>query len=364
LYLGSLASAALVLGYARAADDPILWIALGASFLATLTGSYAWRGASWARLALAAGWLASLGLVGALGYTLLRDDRDAMGAVALLILAPLFMLTILLRSDVREESRRRWRLYHQASTVTRLRPAAVITLGALLLVAGLQHLQFASERQQLDRCADAVRRRVSELEVVAAKLEEFKVAVEEQEASLSLLRQQIPQSLESPTFLLHLQRLAREGGIVIDGWTRTRSHSELFDRAEITLRLTGAPQGLAHLAERVEGSSRLAIWRTRHTDPRGATATVSIYAVPPAAEPPPRLCAAEQTRVWLWPYTTRLRPLRKEIQYRQARMRELEVVRVQVDALSRRRRLNERLARVRERLRSQQTTRQIASPSA
>ncbi len=229
-----------------------------------------------------------------------------------------------------------------------------------LVLAGTWLAQYLRYREEQLLLAQALRANGEihrALEATEAKSVEFHAEVAALADKLAVLRGIVPAAPDEGGFVDGLRGLCREHGVELKDWAvRTRRRDDLPWRTELALTLTGSASGLAAVGQHVERGRRLATWGPVTTHDSIATAVVTLYTLPGRGSAGPRRGdrMPGASRVWVWPYTGRVRAQRDALARLQAAVQEHASTLHEVDQLEARRQEFQLLVGIIETVRSQQ----------
>ena len=191
----------------------------------------------------------------------------------------------------------------------------VLALGGLGGLAVTQHAAQAAESARLEPLAEAQRRQLHALEVIQRKDEEFTREVASLAGKMEALRRILPEALDVPSFMGRYAQLAGEHGVSIAGHQASELVDMPLQRAVIRLDLRGSPPAIDALRAGTFRAARLAHWKDGPPLAEGAEVELTVFARPPSGrEPARRTCGLPASRVWLWPWTSRLAEPRREVE--------------------------------------------------
>lgn len=234
----------------------------------------------------------------------------------------------------------RWLLKREAAPRQGLTPAAewlrvgAVTLPVLGIVGLVQWDAARDEVKATERRAGDLRKIVRALEATEQKAAEFARERELLAEKLEVLHRIVPRSPEVSQLVSRLESQAGEYGMQLLEWSSTAGEAgAVLQPHEVTLVLGGEVERLRDLVERSHKLARLLAWRRITVRAGRATALVAFYSAPDKAPAPPRrdACTHPRGKVWLWPYTAKVRVARAEVDELCTERERLAATRAQVD---------------------------------
>jgi len=193
----------------------------------------------------------------------------------------------------------------------------VVTVPVVGLVALVQWQLCRDETKALDRRAEALRTTIKALEITEKKADEFDREWQLLAEKLELLAKMVPRSPAVEEFVTRFDTLAAEYEMKVVDWSGgdpAGPTRDVLQEYSVTVMLSGQVERLRDLAERSYKVARLVVWQRASVHDRNATVRLSIYAAPDrAATKRHDSCVDPLSKVWLWPYTAKLRIAHVEI---------------------------------------------------
>jgi hypothetical protein len=211
-----------------------------------------------------------------------------------------------------------------------------VTLPVLGLIALLQWDLGRDEATALSLRAGALRATIRALEATEARAAEFSREREELAARVEALHRIVPRSPELEELVSRMRERATECGIEIVEWSGTADDGQdVLQGHQVTLVLSGDLRRVKELVQRGEKLARLVVWQKVRVRDDTATASLVAYSAHDQPVAPSRdVCAHPASRVWLWPYTAKLRVARAEVDELCADRTRHAATQAQVDAFS------------------------------
>jgi Tfp pilus assembly protein PilO len=240
----------------------------------------------------------------------------------------------------------RWLLGRRVAAPPRelTRAAEWLRLGAVMLPVAMAVglVQWDAARDEVkatQRRALELRTTIRALEATERKADEFARERRLLAEKLEVLHEITPRSPEIAELVSRLQAQAGAYQLQILEWSSTAGEpGAVLLEHEITLVVVGELERVKDFVLRTGKLSRLLTWQRITVRARRATARVSSYSAPERETAPPRdVCAHPRSKVWLWPYTAKVRVARAEVDSLCAERERHAETRAQVDDFQSRR---------------------------
>lgn len=133
---------------------------------------------------------------------------------------------------------------------------------AAIVIGGLFYWQYwgpaVEEENQKTAQLDKLRQEIRQLEVTAAKLQDFQREVALLEAKLETLKRILPPEKETPDLMRRVQSLAAQSNLVIRTFTPAATvNKEFYQEWPINMAVDGSYHNLGYFFDRVSRLSRL-----------------------------------------------------------------------------------------------------------
>ena len=190
-----------------------------------------------------------------------------------------------------------------------------VTLPVAMVVGLVQWDAARDEVKATERRAKDLRTSIRALEATEKKAEEFARERELLAEKLEVLHQITPRAPEVADLVSRLEARAREYQVQLLEWSSAAGESgDVLLEHQVTLVLGGSLERLKELVSRTQKMSRLLTWRRITVRAGQATALVSSYSAPEREPTRPRdSCVHPRSKVWVWPYTEKVRMARAEV---------------------------------------------------
>jgi hypothetical protein len=192
--------------------------------------------------------------------------------------------------------------------------AFALVSGALMVGAfcAQQYVTYRSESQALmgaARWVDHQLRRGRAAESHPGRLYEAIKGVEEK---LSQQRLQVPATLDVEGFLDHFTAMAGHFDVEVKASEEESLSLDFYDQAILRLKLAGNKKDVMALLEKVSTGDRLTRHKVVQCANKECVIELSIFSVPELEEEPQSVfeiqaCGDFNSKVWLWPFTSRIR---------------------------------------------------------
>jgi type IV pilus assembly protein PilO len=131
-----------------------------------------------------------------------------------------------------------------------------------LLIGGLFYWQYLGPAFEAEKAKttqlDALRQEIRQLEVTAAKLQDFQREVALLEAKLETLKRILPPEKETPDLMRKVQSLAAQSNLTIRTFTPAATvNKEFYQEWPINMAVDGSYHNLGYFFDRVSRLSRL-----------------------------------------------------------------------------------------------------------
>jgi Tfp pilus assembly protein PilO len=235
------------------------------------------------------------------------------------------------------------------------RRVAAVTAPVAMVVALVQWDAARDEVKAIERRAQDLRTVIRALEATEKKSEEFARERERLEEKLDVLYAITPRSPELAPLVSQLEARAAEYGMSVLDWSSATGQTrDVLQEHRLTLVLEGSLERLSELVERTGRMSRLLSWQRIGVRAGRATATLSSYSVRETEAAPGRdSCVHPRSKVWLWPYTAKVRAARAEVDGLCAERARHDATRAQVDDFQSGRKRLEELVQAIEKVRQE-----------
>lgn len=190
-----------------------------------------------------------------------------------------------------------------------------VTLPVAMVVALVQWDAARDEVKAAEKRARDLRTSIRALEGTEKKADEFARERRQLAERIEVLHEITPRSPDVAALVSRLQARAREHEVQLLEWSSAPGPSgEVLVEHHVTLVLGGRLERLQELVARTGKMSRLLTWQRVTIRAGQATALVSSYSAPEREPARPRdSCVHARSKVWLWPYTEKVRVGRAEV---------------------------------------------------
>jgi hypothetical protein len=243
-----------------------------------------------------------------------------------------------------------------------------LPLAAAGIISGVALVQWIAYRDAMreERASlAALQQHLTALRVIAGKLDEFDRESRLLDEKRAVVRRLLPATLDIKGYVARLRTVASIFGFTISAATARESTEGRVQKATIDLALEGNPAGLGALGRRIDAMVPIATWTVVESNGRQTRARAEIYALPDRpADRPLGWCSPEKSRVWLWPFTSRLEKARRAWEAPCREFERLKPVRGPVDEFERQRLEFQEIVDVAERLRAGHAPDKVIPPDA
>lgn len=192
---------------------------------------------------------------------------------------------------------------------------AAVTLPVAMVVALVEWDAARDEVKATEQRARDLRTMVRALVATEKKADEFARERELLAEKLDVLHAITPKSPELGELVSRLEVVSGEYGVQVLEWASAPGASgDVLTEHQVTLELGGDLARLKEFVERTGKMSRLLTWRRIRARAGRATALLSSYSAPERDAAPRRdACVHPRSKVWLWPYTEKVRGARAPV---------------------------------------------------
>jgi DNA-directed RNA polymerase subunit L len=196
--------------------------------------------------------------------------------------------------------------------------SGVLVVGALF---AQQYFTYQSETQALSgavRWVDHQLKRVEALERQPGKLDETVKGIEEK---LFRQRLKVPPTLNVERFLEHFSTRAGGFGVEVKESHAESVSLDFYDQATLKLKLAGDDKDIRAFLKELSTGERLTQHNVSHCANKECSVEISIYSVPEPEEEPSSMfdiqaCGEFNSKVWLWPFASRIQDRCEELKAR------------------------------------------------
>jgi len=178
----------------------------------------------------------------------------------------------------------------------------------LIAVSVYQYVLFKSEINVMDRYLAKKQLQLIEIKKQGQKVEQ---RMPETERKLSMARALLPAALNAKSFRADFERWAQTSRVMVE---------ELYNVAHCAVALSGDKERIENLLVRKDELKRLVTWGKEEPLDTGVKVKLMIYSAP---WPEPKEfdldtfkqkpCKEFNTRVWLWPFSKRIREIQETL---------------------------------------------------
>lgn len=190
----------------------------------------------------------------------------------------------------------------------------LVCLLALAVLVAVQALYQGDEAEELARRTKHARSEVETLKTIGGRAEELSTHLEELRAKVALVQKILPESLGLAEFRSSFEVECASRGLHVVRWETREDKSKEVQQGIITAVLGGELARLPDLQARMRWLPRLVDSREGKREGEAQTLELTIYALPRKPQSKPVDCEGPASDVWLWPFTSKLRPARSELQ--------------------------------------------------
>ena len=194
----------------------------------------------------------------------------------------------------------------------------LIVLAAILIAfLAYQYVLFKSEINEMDRYLAKKWLQLIEIRKHGEKVEQ---RISETERGLSMARALLPAVLNAEFFRADFERWAKASGVIVEDFSWHEEERELYNVAHCAVTLTGDKKGIETLWQFKGELERLVTWGKEEPLDTGVKVKLMIYSAP---WPKPKEfdidafkqkpCKEFITRVWLWPFSKRIREIQETL---------------------------------------------------
>jgi hypothetical protein len=173
---------------------------------------------------------------------------------------------------------------------------------------------YEPERARLERQTEEAKRLLQKAEGAEEKRAELLDRQRQRESELAALRRRVPEELELEAFLRTFEDWVESAGAEIEDTRFETSKRDLYQQAELTIRLRAETENVVHLLERRAELERLVEWESDEELGKGSELTFRIFALP---APPSRVyrnpCREPTRGPSAWPFSAGITRRREEL---------------------------------------------------
>jgi len=121
----------------------------------------------------------------------------------------------------------------------------------------------------------------------------------------------LPNKLDTDTFFKDLLKLCGELNITVQRTHLELSSSNFYDQAQLTLKFVGDRKATDIVLEKLKNGNRIIHLKTLHRGKEETHINLSIFSISHMIDA--GLCSSFKTKVWVWPFSQKIRKLYREL---------------------------------------------------